>query len=57
MASYYQNAGLTFQQTQSSSLIMWIHSDFVYVCFGGMRNTKTLSKSSYDLEDSNYNWL
>ena len=27
------------------SLFQWMHNDFMYVRFGGMRNTKTWSKS------------
>ena len=29
------------------SLLKWMHNDLMYVRFGGMRNAKTLSKSSY----------
>ena len=29
------------------SLFKWMHNDFMYVRFGGMRNTKTWHKSKY----------
>ena len=35
-----------FQQTESFSLIKWIHNDFMNVKFGGMRNTQTWSNST-----------
>ena len=35
-----------FHQTVGSPLIRWIHNDSMYVRFGGMRNTKTWSKST-----------
>ena len=37
---------MVFQQTEGFSLVAWIHNDFMYVRFGGMRNTKTWSKSN-----------
>ena len=36
-----------FQQREGFSLIKWIHNDFMYVRFGGIRNTKTWSKSTH----------
>ena len=36
-----------FQQTEGFPLIKWIHSDFMYVRFGGMRNTKTSSNFNF----------
>ena len=47
--TFFQNSVLSkfvFQQTVSFSHIKWIHNDFVYVRFGGMRKTKTWSKSN-----------
>ena len=43
--------GLTnvFQQTEGFLLIKWVHNDFMYVRSGGMRNTKTWSKSSKEV--------
>ena len=35
-----------FQHTEGFSLIQWIHTDFMFVRFGGMRNAKTWSKST-----------
>ena len=35
-----------FQQKEGFSLIKWIHNVFMYARFGGMRNTKTWSKST-----------
>ena len=31
-------------------LIKWVHNDFMYVRFAGMRNTKTWSNSTYLVE-------
>ena len=41
---FYQNVGLT--KFQISLFIVWIHNDSMYVRFGGIRNTKTWSKSN-----------
>ena len=35
-----------FHQIVGSPPIRWIHNDFVCVRFGGIRNTKTWSKSN-----------
>ena len=45
---FYQNLGLTkvFHQTVGSPLIKRIHNESMYVRFGGMRDTKTWSKST-----------
>ena len=48
--TFYQNIGLTkvcISLDRSFFLpIKWVHDDFIYVIFAGMRNTKTWSKSS-----------
>ena len=36
-----------FHQTAISPPIMWILNDSMYVRFGGVRNTKTWSKSNH----------
>ena len=43
MTLFHQNVGLT----EASPSINWINNGSMYVRFGGMRNTKTWSKS-YD---------
>ena len=35
-----------FQHREGFSLFKWMHNDFMYVRYGGMRNTKTWSKST-----------
>ena len=40
---FYQNVGFVFQ---ISLCIVWIHNDSMYVRFGGIRNTKTWTKSN-----------
>ena len=40
---------LYFSRPEAFSLIKWVHNDFMYVRFGGMRNTKTWSKSTFSL--------
>ena len=42
---FYQNEGLYFSRQKLFLLIKWVHNDFMYVRFAGMRNTKTWSKS------------
>ena len=37
--------GLYFSRQKLFLLIKWVHNDFMYVRFAGMRNTKTCSKS------------
>ena len=37
---------LYFSRQKFFSLIKWVHNDFMYVRFAGMRNTKTWSKSN-----------
>ena len=36
-----------FHQTVESPPIRWIHNDSMYVRYGGIRNTRTWSKSKY----------
>ena len=44
---FHQNVGLTKVLVfQISFCIVWIHNDSMYVRFGGIRNTKTRSKSN-----------
>ena len=38
--------GLYFSRQKLFLLIKWVHNDFMYVRFAGMRNTKTWSKST-----------
>ena len=38
---------LYFSRYKLFLLIKWVHNDFMYVRFAGMRNTKTWSKSIY----------
>ena len=35
-----------FSRQKFFLLIKWVHNDFMYVRFAGMRNTKTWNKSS-----------
>ena len=37
---------LYFSRQKLFLLIKWVHNDFMYVRFAGMRNTKTWSKST-----------
>ena len=37
---------LYFSRQKFFLLIKWVHNDFMYVRFAGMRNTKTWSKST-----------
>ena len=41
--------GLYFSTQKLFLLIMWVHNDFMYVRFAGIRNTKTWSKSTNNL--------
>ena len=44
---FYQNVGLCISLDRSFFLFSkWVHNDFMYVRFAGMRNTKTWSKSN-----------
>ena len=36
-----------FSIEKDFSLFKWMHNDFMYVRFGGMRNTKTWSKCTF----------
>ena len=45
----YHNVGLYFSIKKDFTLFKWMHNDFMYVRFGGMRNTKTWSKSNCHL--------
>ena len=40
-------ADLYFSRQKLFLLVKWVHNDFMYVRFAGMRNTKTWSKSSF----------
>ena len=41
---------LYFSRQKLFLLIKWVHNDFMYVRFAGMRNTKTWSKSTESIE-------
>ena len=38
---------LYFSRQKVFLLIKWVHNDFMYIRFAGMRNTKTWSKSNF----------
>ena len=42
-----------FSRQKLFLLIKWVHNDFMYVRFDGMRNTKTWSKSNLDTMGEN----
>ena len=41
-----ENVNLYFSIEKNFSLFKWMHNDFMYVRFSGIRNTKTWSKST-----------
>ena len=43
-----------FQHREGFPLLKWMHNDFMYVRFSGMRNTKTWSKSMMKYEVTRY---
>ena len=43
--TFYQNVGLYFISDSNIPTHLWIRNDSMYVRFGGIRNTKTWSKS------------